>query len=82
MAKSTYDDLDKACNGGPCPASKNGEISSGKTQQVVANVGLGVGIVGLAVGATLFVLSMPKSTPDSGAALVVTPTGLRLDGYF
>jgi hypothetical protein len=82
MAKSTYDDLDKACNGGPCPASKNGEISSGKTQQVVANVGLGVGIAGLAVGATLFVLSMPKSTPDSGAALVVTPAGLRVDGYF
>jgi len=82
MAKSTYDDLNKACNGGPCPPSKNGEISSGKTQQVVANVGLGIGIVGVALGATLFVLSMPKSTPDSGAALVVTPTGLRLDGYF
>ncbi len=82
MAKSTYDDLNSACNGGPCPSSKNGEISSGKTQQVVANVGLGVGIAGVAIGATLFVLSMPKSTPDSGAALVVTPTGLRLDGYF
>jgi hypothetical protein len=82
MAKSTYDDLNTACNGGPCPASKNGEISSGKTQQTVANIGLGVGIVGVAVGATLFVLSMPKSTPDSGAALVVTPTGLRVDGYF
>lgn len=82
MAKSTYDDLNTACNGGPCPPGKNGEISSGKTQQVVANVGLGVGIVGVAVGATLFVLSMPKSTADSGAALVVTPTGLKLDGYF
>ncbi|HEX8794877.1 MAG TPA: tetratricopeptide repeat protein [Polyangiaceae bacterium] len=82
MAKSTYDDLDKACNGGPCPASKNGEISSGKTQQLVANVGLGVGIAGVALGATLFVLSMPKSTPGAGAALAVTPTGLRVDGYF
>lgn len=82
MAKSTYDDLNSACNGGPCPPSKNGEISSGKTQQLVANVGLGVGIAGVALGATLFVLSMPKSTPGSGAALVVTPTGLRVDGYF
>jgi hypothetical protein len=82
MAKSTYDDLNTACHGGPCPPSKNGEISSGKTQQLVANVGLGVGVVGVALGATLFVLSMPKSTPESGAALVVTPTGLRVDGYF
>jgi hypothetical protein len=82
LAKSTYDDLNGACHGGPCPPSKNGEISSGKTQQVVANVGLGVGIVGVAVGATLFVLSIPKSTPESGAALVVTPTGLGVHGYF
>jgi hypothetical protein len=82
MAKSTYDDLNSACGGGPCPPSKNSEISSGKTQQLVANVGLGVGIVGVALGATLFVLSMPKSTPESGAALVVAPTGLRVDGYF
>jgi hypothetical protein len=82
MAKSTYDDLNTACHGGPCPASKNSEISSGKTQQTVANVALGVGIVGVALGVTLFVVSMPKSTAESGAALVVTPTGVGLDGYF
>lgn len=82
LAKSTYDDLNSACNGGPCPPSKNGEISSGKTQQLVANVGLGVGIVGVAAGVTLFVLSMPKSTASSGAALVVTPTGVGVHGYF
>jgi hypothetical protein len=76
LAKSTYDDLNGACHGGPCPADKQGEIDSGKTQQTVANVGLVVGLVGAAAGATLFVLSMPKSAPTTTAsttAFVVSP---------
>jgi len=86
MAKSTYDDLNQACRGGPCPSDKSGEISSGKTQQTIANVGLAVGIIGVAAGATLFVLSMPKSSepaapaaPPPSTALVVGPgwAGLR-----
>jgi hypothetical protein len=82
MAKSTYDDLNGACHGGPCPPDKSGEISSGKTQQTVANVSLVLGIVGVAAGATLFVISMPKGAPASNAALVVTPGGLALRGGF
>jgi hypothetical protein len=79
MAHSTFNDLDGACHGGPCPPDKSGEISSGKTQQTVANVGLVVGIAGLATGATLFVLALPRAAPSSSAALVVAPgwTGIR-----
>jgi hypothetical protein len=84
MAKSTYDDLNSACHGGPCPSDKSGEISSGKTQQTIANVGLVVGILGVGAGATLFVLSMPKSSepaaaPAPATAVVVGPgwAGLR-----
>jgi hypothetical protein len=73
VAKSTYDDLNSACHGAPCPADKTGEISSGKTQQTVANVGLVVGLVGAAAGVTLFVLSMPKAEPNAGTAVVVGP---------
>jgi hypothetical protein len=94
MAGSTYSDLQSACGGGPCPPSKADEISSGKTQQVVANVGLGVGIVGLAAGGTLFVLSLKKSAPEQPAAsgllpalaarasLVVSPFGAMVRGSF
>jgi hypothetical protein len=85
MAKGTYDDLNNACQGGPCPASKQGEIDSGKTQQTVANVGLGVGIVGVVAGATLFVLSMPKKdeTPAAPAtSLVFGPGWAGVRGSF
>lgn len=81
MAKSTYDDLNGACNGGPCPASKADEVNSGKTQQTVANVSLAVGLVGVAAGATLFVLSMPKSAP-AGSAVVVGPGWAGVRGEF
>lgn len=75
MAKSTYDDLNNACHGGPCPSDESGEISSGKTQQTIANVGLAVGIVGVAAGATLFVLSMPKTSESAPATAVVVGPG-------
>jgi hypothetical protein len=80
MASSTFNDLQSACGGGPCPASKSDEISSGKTQQVVANVGLAVGLVGAAAGGALFVLSMPKKAPAPSAALVVGPAWIGVQG--
>ena len=80
MAHSTYSDLQKTCGAGACPASKDGEISSGKTQQTVANVGLVLGLVGVAAGATLFVLSLHHDAPGPSAALVVGPAWLGVRG--
>jgi hypothetical protein len=80
MARSTYNDLNGACSGGPCPSDKTGEISSGKTQQTIANVGLVVGIAGVAAGGTLFVLSLPKSTPGATTGLVVSPGWMGVRG--
>jgi hypothetical protein len=80
MAKSTYDDLDAACHGGPCPAGKSDEISSGKTQETVANVALGVGIVGLAAGAALFVFGKPQSAHPPAAAVLVGPGWMGMKG--
>ena len=82
VAHSTYDDLNNACHGGPCPPDKSGEISSGKSQQTIANVGLAIGIIGVAAGVTLYVISMPKGAPASSAAVVVTPGGMGLRGTF
>jgi hypothetical protein len=69
---ATYSDLQSACPHNACPPGKQSEVDAGRTQQTVANVSLVVGGVGLAAGATLFVLSLsPKSSVGTG--LVVAP---------
>ncbi len=82
MANSTYSDLQSACNNNVCPPSKNDAISSGKTQQTIANVGLVFGILGAAGAATLFVLSMPTKTPteEPRAGVVVGPGFIGVRG--
>jgi hypothetical protein len=80
MAHSNYSDLQTACGAGPCPPSKADEISSGKTKQTIANVGLAVGIVGVAAGSTLFVLSLKKGTTSPSAAVIVGPAWLGVGG--
>jgi hypothetical protein len=82
MASSTYGDLNSACPNGGCPPSKAGEISSGKTQETLANVGLVVGVLGVGAGVTLFVLSMPKHAPAATAGLVVSPGWAGVRGTF
>jgi hypothetical protein len=80
MARSTYDDLNTACSGGPCPADKADQISSGKTNQTIANVGLAFGIVGAAAGATLFILSASKDNHAPSAALAISPGWIGVRG--
>jgi hypothetical protein len=80
LARSTYDDLRTVCGGGPCPQSKADEISSGKTNQTVANIGLTLGILGVAGGATLFVLSLPKAGPTPNTALLLSPGWIGVRG--
>lgn len=89
MANSTYNDLSDSC-GGPCPPDRESDVSAGKTQQTLANVGLVVGAVGLAAGATLFVLSItgsdsPSESQESTARstkLVVGPAYAGVRGTF
>ena len=71
MASGTHSDLEKACGAGPCPPGHEDDISSGKTQQTIANVGLVFAIIGAAAAATIFVLDRPKSDPKT--AIVPTP---------
>ena len=80
MAKSTYDDLGNACGGGPCPPSKADEISSGKSNQAIANVGLVLGLVGVGVGGTLFALSLSGGAHGSSVALAATPGWIGVRG--
>ena len=80
LEKSTFSDLQSQCHGGPCGPEHASDISSGRTQQAVANVGLVVGIVGLAAGAVLFVVSRPPKAAGTGAAIVVGPSFVGVRG--
>lgn len=68
MANSKYDDLDAACKGGPCGPGHEDDISAGKTDQLIANIGLGVGIVGIGVGTALFFMSGKSEAAEAPAA--------------
>jgi len=80
MSNSNYSDLQGACPNHACPSSKSSEIDNGKTFQTVANVGLVVGIVGVAAGATLFVLSLGGKSAPATTGLVVGPSFVGLRG--
>jgi hypothetical protein len=87
MANGTYSDLERACGGGPCPPGHAGDVSAGKTQQTLANVGLGVFAVFGAASATLFVLdhkkaSAAETTTGPTAKVGVGPSFLTVRGTF
>ena len=84
MANSTHSDLEKACGAGPCPPGHEDDISSGKTQQTFANVGLAVFIVSAAASVTLFVVGSPKKAAPAAATARVTagPSFVGLQGAF
>ncbi len=87
MSQSTYSNLKDQCGEGPCPASFADDVSAGKTQQTVANLGLALGIVGAAAGATFFVLSLKQPKADEGqpaatAKIVVGPSYAGIHGQF
>lgn len=88
MANGTYSDLEKACGSGPCPPGHAGDVSAGKTQQTLANVGLGVFAVFGVASATLFVISMPSKKSTQGTTLAPStrvmagPSFVTLRGTF
>ncbi|MBW2458687.1 MAG: hypothetical protein JRI68_29585 [Deltaproteobacteria bacterium] len=65
VALAEYGDLDDQCPDKRCPTDLSDDASSGQTYQTVANVGLVIGLVGVAVGAGLFTWDLLDE--DSGA---------------
>ena len=55
LAKSNYDELVEKCPGDRCPAELQSQADTTRTQQLVANIGLAAGAVGLATGVALLV---------------------------
>jgi len=79
LSNGAYNDLSSSCPANRCPADKAGTISSGRTEQTIANVGLVIGAIGVAAGVALFVVSAPKKPEPSTGLLhevVVTPAGV------
>ena len=86
-SKSTYNGIVTTCGNKPgCPGHDvSSQISTGKTQQAIANAGVTIGALGLAAGVTLFVLStrQKRNTAAGPAAeLVVGPTWVGAQGSF
>jgi hypothetical protein len=57
LNNSKHAKLEDECTNGVCPKDLEDDADSGRTYQTIANVGLGVGIVGIAAGTVLFLLS-------------------------
>jgi hypothetical protein len=80
MSRSLVEDTKDKCNAsGECPASV--DLAKAEKDEsslnLVANIGLGVGVAGLATGVILLVLSNQDSTTTTetgGMALQVIPT--------
>lgn len=85
MSNSTYSDLEATCKG-PCPPDLADDVSKGKTQQTIANIGLIVGAVGVAAAVPLFILSTGKKSddapPPAEAGFVVGPGYVGIRGRF
>lgn len=80
MTASKYSSLQKACPQNHCGPEQQSDIDAGKTYQTVANVGLGVGIAGVAAGVTLFFLS--SGHHDEGTAVGLGFGSARVSGRF
>jgi hypothetical protein len=65
MSNSKYNSLDKACTGSVCPANRQDDIDAGKRDQLLANIGLVVGAVGVGASATLFLLASGDSSSST-----------------
>jgi len=83
LANGTYSDLEQECGGErACGPGHDDEISKGKTQQTIANVGLFFFVVGAAGAVTLWVLSTPSKASTTSAKVVTRGSFVGLEGTF
>jgi hypothetical protein len=86
MAQSKHDQLVTECGGARCTDPKYGDVvDSGRTFDLLANIGLGAGIAGLAAGTAMIIFGGPKKAEGAGTATIqITPggVGIRYEGSF
>ncbi len=66
--------LEKECGGTRCTDIKYADIvDSGKNMDLLANVGLGVGIAGLVAGTVMVIVGGPKPKPKTETSFILGP---------
>jgi hypothetical protein len=83
LASSRYDQLAGACDG-RCDPSRRDEVDAGRRETLASQIGLGVGVAGLAGGAALWLLSGRSDRDDApgGARFSLRAGGAGLGGAF
>jgi hypothetical protein len=82
MANSKFATLQKECGSARCADPKYADtVDAGKTLDLLANIGLGVGAAGIASGALMIALGGPKKAPPR-AAWLIGPTSVGIAGQF
>jgi len=72
-AKSTFHRMSDTCGAAGCSdPGQLSEIDKGRSQQTMANIGLAVGVVGLAAGATLIILGGRSHGNDPSSTVAVS----------
>lgn len=84
LDSSKYSELSDACPNNHCSPSRADDIDAGRRDQLIANVGLGIGVVGLAAGTVLFLMSSPRTeqTRARSTWVAVGPGNVRVGGAF
>jgi hypothetical protein len=83
LNESTFHDLEMSCPNHQCPPNMSDDIKRGRTQQAIANVGLGVAAVAGGAAGILFATAANRERHLNSAALHrprVTSVGLGPDG--
>lgn len=84
MSLSTYSEVEDNCPNGP--ACSNELIDRGEREQLIANIGVIIGGVGLAAGATFLIVDLATGGPSSEAKgpvnLAIGPGYVGVDGTF
>jgi len=86
LDNAKYKDLQDNCRGNVCPPTFSDEAETGRMYQTLANVGLGVGIVGAVSSVALFVTAPSHTAERTGGGrapvLAVGPSAVSLKGAF
>lgn len=78
----TYNEVASACPGAGCAVSMRDRIDTGKTQETWSRISLVLGGLGLATGATLFVLGSSHRNEPGQAKVTFGPASVRLAVIF
>jgi hypothetical protein len=74
--------LDGSCTGGQCPASQRDEVDSYHSARLISTVGWGVGLLGVGLGAGMWIGGVGTTPQSTGVRFQLGPTGVQAVGSF